>query len=105
MTLLASQEARMKHEAGALSELAAEVRRLADKPAPTIHYTPPDIHVAAPIVPTPQVTVDLSTLPAPQVVVNVEPPKKRGVRVEVNRATGEKKFVPFDLEDEEGEGE
>jgi hypothetical protein len=94
-----------KHESGALERLAAEVKRLAEKPAPTIKYQPPDIHVAAPIVPTPQVTVDLSTLPAPQVVVNVEPPKKRGVRVEVNRATGEKKFVPFDLEDEEGEGE
>jgi hypothetical protein len=100
MTLLASQEARMKHEAGALSELAAEVRRLADKPAPTIHYTPPDIHVAAPIVPTPQVTVDLSTLPVPEVHVHVSPPKPRRIRVEENKVTGERTYTPEDIEEQ-----
>jgi hypothetical protein len=99
LSAVARKELEVEEHEGAFTKLAAEVRRLADRPAPKIEVHPTPVHVEAPIIPTPQVTVDLSTLPVPDVHVHVEQPKKRGVRVEIDEH-GDKVYVPFDIEDE-----
>jgi hypothetical protein len=105
VTLLAHQEAQLAHEAGAVEKLAAEVRRLADRPAPHITVTPPDVHVTVPE-PKPVDVEKLAgeigrRLPAPQVHVEVQQPKPRGVRVEID-ADGNRRYVPFDLDEGDG---
>jgi hypothetical protein len=102
LSAVARKELEVEEHQGAFEKLAAEIKKLADRPQPKIEVHPTPVHVEAPIVnPTP-VTVDLSTLKPPDVYVTVEPPPRRGVRVEVDAVTGEKTYVPFDLP-EEGE--
>jgi hypothetical protein len=84
----------MKHESGALTELAAEVRRLADRPQAPIEVKPPDVFVELPEQPP----VNITVRPTP-VTVNVEPPKPRGIRVVEDRMTGERTFLPIEADE------
>jgi hypothetical protein len=100
MSLLAHQEAQLKHESGTLAELAREVKRLADRPQPEITVKPPDVYIEhqAIEIPTPHITVT-----PPDVHVHLEPPKPRRVRVEENLVTGERTYIPEEIEDVEDE--
>jgi hypothetical protein len=86
----------MKHESGALTELAAEVRRLADRPQAPIEVKPPDVFVELPEQPP----VNITVRPTP-VTVNVEPPHgPRGIRVVEDPRTGERSYVPIEENEE-----
>jgi hypothetical protein len=85
-------------ESGALEKLAAQVERLVNRPQPPITVKPPDVHVTLPE--QPPVEIDYTKLPVPQVHVNVEQPRPRAVRVEVDPETGEKRYVVEELEPE-----
>jgi hypothetical protein len=102
LSAVAKKELSVEEHEGAFTKLAAEVRRLADKPAAPITVKAPDVHVNVPEQPPVKVEVDYSKLPPPQVHVHQAPPPRRGVRVDVDAVTGEKTYVPFDLP-EEGE--
>jgi hypothetical protein len=85
-----------RHESVAIERLAAEVKRLADRPPAPIEVKVPDVYVEIPEVtvnPTPVV------IQPPEVIVNVEQPKPRTIRVEEDEQ-GVKRYVPEEINDD-----
>jgi hypothetical protein len=100
LALVAKKELEVEEHQGGFAKLAAEVRRLADRPAPRIEVKPPDVVVNVPEQPPQRVEIDYSKLPAPQVVVTQAPMPRREVRVEIDD-DGTKRYVAYNLPDDE----
>jgi hypothetical protein len=90
-----------RRESGAIERLAAEVRKLADRPQPPIKVTvpPPIVNIPEPKpVDVEKLAREISSrLPKPEVVVNIEQPRPRSVRVTEDPETGEKIYIAEEL--------